>query len=117
MPRPRKKRRSFSDTEKADAVRRHLKDGVPVLQIANDLDVQPTMVHNWINTTGSTQRWLNTALAQLEQLFGSPRAAKAQVSKQDAMIQQLREKLDSKNELISELMEENIRSKKEKGAI
>ncbi len=33
------------------------------------------------------------------------------------MIQQLREKLDSKNELISELMEENIRSKKEKGAI
>ena len=36
----RKKRRSFSDTQKADAVRRHLKDGVPVSQIANDLDVQ-----------------------------------------------------------------------------
>ncbi|MCP4890566.1 MAG: transposase [Planctomycetaceae bacterium] len=69
MPRPRKKRRSFSDTEKADAVRRHLKDGVPVLQIANDLDVQPTMVHNWINTTGSTQRWLNLSncLAHHEQ--------------------------------------------------
>jgi hypothetical protein len=33
------------------------------------------------------------------------------------MIQQLREKLDSKNELISQLMEENIRSKKENGAI
>ena len=49
----RKKRRSFSNTQKADAVRRHLKDHVPVSQIANDLDVQPTMIHNWINTAQS----------------------------------------------------------------
>ena len=103
----RKKRRSFSDTQKADAVRRHLKDGVPVSQIANDLDVQPTMIHNWINT----------ALAQLERLFGSPRSAKAEASKQETTIQQLREKLDSKNEVIAELMEENIRSKKENGEL
>ena len=33
------------------------------------------------------------------------------------MIQQLREKLDSKNEVIAELMEENIRSKKENGEL
>ena len=46
----RKKRRSFSDIQKADAVRRHLKEGVPVSQIANGLDVQPTMIHKWIHT-------------------------------------------------------------------
>ena len=103
----RKKRRSFSDIQKADAVRRHLKDGVPVSQIANDLDVQPTMIHNWIHT----------AMTQLEHLFASPRSAKAEASNQAATIQQLREKIDSKNEVISELMEENIRSKKENGEL
>jgi len=103
----RKKRRSFTAQQKADAVRRHLKDHIPVSQIANDLNVQPTMVHNWINAV----------LSQAEHAFGSPRSAKAEASKQDAMIQQLREKLDSKNEVISELMEENIRSKKENGEL
>ena len=45
----RKKRRTFTDTQKVDAVRRHLKDRVPVSEIANELDVQPTMIHNWVN--------------------------------------------------------------------
>ena len=103
----RKKRRSFTAAQKADAVRRHLKDHVPVSQIADELNVQPTMVHNWINA----------ALAQIEHAFDSPRSAKAQASKQDATIQQLREKLDNKNEVIAELMEENIRAKKENGEI
>ncbi len=58
----RKKQCSLGDTQKTDAVRRHLKDGIPVSQIANDLDVQPTMIHNWSNT----------ALARLEYFFGSP---------------------------------------------
>ena len=103
----RKKRRSFTAQQKANAVRRHLKDHVPVSQIANDLNVQPTMVHNWINAV----------LAQAEHAFDSPRSAKAKASKQEATIQQLREKLDSKNEVIAELMEENIRSKKENGEL
>ena len=103
----RKKRRSFSDTQKADAVRRHLKDHVPVSQIANDLDVQPTMIHNWIKT----------ALEQIEVAFNSPRAAKKQASKQETQLQQLRQKLDAKNEVIAELMEENIRSIKENGEL
>ncbi len=42
----RRKRRSYIDTPKADAVRRHLKDQVPASQIADELDVQPTAVHS-----------------------------------------------------------------------
>lgn len=103
----RKKRRSYTAAQKADAVRRHLKDHVPVSEIANDLNVQPTMVHNWINSV----------LSQAEHAFDSPRSAKAQASIQDARIQQLREKLDNKNEVIAELMEENIRAKKENGEL
>ena len=69
--------------------------------------VQPTMIHNWINT----------ALAQIEHAFESPRAAKAESTKHDQQVQQFREKLDAKNEVIAKLMEENIRSKKENGEL
>ncbi len=103
----RKKRRSFTAPQKAEAVRKHLKDRIPVSQIADEMDVQPTMIHNWINSV----------LSQAEHLFESPRAAKAEASKQDAALQKLREKLDSKNEVIAELMEENIRSKKANGEL
>ncbi|QDV85250.1 transposase [Planctomycetes bacterium TBK1r] len=103
----RRKRRSFTDTQKADAVRRHLNDQIPVSQIADELDVQPTMIHNWIKT----------AMAQIENAFSSPRSAKAQAAKQDAQIQKLQDKLDTKNEVIAELMEENIRAKKENGEL
>lgn len=103
----RKKRRSFTAAQKAEAVRKHLKDHVPVSQIAEEMVVQPTMIHNWINT----------ALAQIEHAFESPRAAKAESTKHDQQVHQLREKLGAKNEVIAELMEENIRSKKENGEL
>ena len=102
-----RKRRSFTAAQKAEAVRKHLKDHVPVSQIADEMVVQPTMIHNWINT----------ALAQVERAFESPRAAKAESTKHDQQVQHLREKLDAKNEVIAELMEENIRSKKENGEL
>ena len=102
-----RRRRSFTAAQKAEAVRKHLKDHIPVSQIAEEMVVQPTMIHNWINT----------ALAQVEHAFESPRAAKAESTKHDQQVQQLREKLDAKNEVIAELMEENIRSKKENGEL
>jgi transposase-like protein len=43
------KRRTFTAVEKAAAVREHLLDKIPVSQIADRMNVQPTMIHNWIN--------------------------------------------------------------------
>ena len=102
-----KKRRSFTAAQKAEAVRKYLKDRIPVSQIADEMHVQPTMIHNWVNA----------ALQQIEHAFESPRAAKAESSKHDAKLNLLRQKIDAKNEVISELMEENIRSKKENGEL
>lgn len=102
-----RKRRSFTAAQKAEAVRKHLKDRVPVSQIADEMKVQPTVIHNWINAV----------LGQAEHVFDSPRSAKAQASKQDTKLKQLQEKLEAKNEVIAELMEENIRSKKENGEL
>lgn len=45
MPRT---RRMFSSTQKAEIVRRHLKDKVPVSDLAAELDVQPSQIHQWI---------------------------------------------------------------------
>ena len=61
-----RKRRSFTAAQKAEAVRKYLKDRVPVSQIADEMHVQPTMIHNWVNT----------ALQQVEHAFESPRATK-----------------------------------------
>lgn len=102
-----RKRRSFSPSEKAAAVRKHLIDKVPVSQIADEMKAQPTLIHNWINT----------AMAQVERAFESPRAAKTKQSDDHEKLSALRDKLAAKNEVIAELMEENIRSKKESGEL
>lgn len=102
-----RKRRSFSAADKAAAVRKHLVDKIPVSQIAEQMQVQPTLIHNWVNT----------AMAQVERAFENPRAAKAETSKKEGKLNALRDKLNAKNEVIAELMEENIRSKKENGEL
>jgi len=103
-------RRMFDSTKKAEIVRRHLKDGVPVSQLAQELDVQPSQIHQWINM----------ALTQLETTFERSskkpqRSTKSLERFQAKKIQQLEDKLNLKNEVIAELMEENIKAKKLNG--
>ena len=102
-----RKRRSVSAAEKAATVRRHLVNKIPVSRIADQMQVQPTLIHNWINAV----------MGQAERVFETPRAAKADQSKIDRRLNDLREKLITKNEVIAELMEENIRSKKDNGEL
>src|SRR5688572_22526801 len=100
-------RRKFSAEQKADAVRRHLWDKIPVSDLAEELKVQPTQIHQWVQQ----------AKLQMEQLFartsGRPEA-KATDSK-DQEIAKLKAKLVQKHEVISELMEENVKAKKANG--
>ena len=102
-----KSRRSFSDEVKADAVRRHLSDKVPVSELAAELNVQPSQIHLWIKQV----------LDQAEKAFQRPQGGKQKKreDRKDRKIAQLEEKLASKNEVISELMEENVKSKKANG--
>ena len=100
-------RRMFDSNKKAEVVRRHLKDGVPVSDLARELDVQPSQIHQWINVV----------LAQAEDAFKKQgkkpkRSAKSVEHRQARKIGQLEKKLAEKNEVIAELMEENIKAKK-----
>ena len=101
-------RRSFTAEQKADIVRRHLWDKVPVSDLAEELKVQPTQIHQWVLQ----------AKLQMEQLFQRGAGGRSQVKATDSKDQEiakLKAKLLQKHEVISELMEENVKAKKANG--
>jgi transposase-like protein len=104
---PSKKRRHFSAEQKADAVRRHLVGKVPVSDLSDELGVQPSQIHQWVKQV------LDQAEKAFEKSGRRPRADEAKQRR----IEQLQAKLANKNEVIAELMEENVRAKKEWGEL
>lgn len=101
-------RRHFSDTVKADAVRRHLADKMPVSQLADELEVQPSLIHLWVKQV----------LEQAEQAFARSKGPKRKTDDaKDRKIAHLEAKLADKNEVIAELMEENVKAKKANGEL
>ena len=100
----------FSNARKAEVVRRHVKDKVPVSQLAAELDVQPSQIHQWIEVV------LTRAEAAFDKDKKKPkRSAKSFERIQAKKIHRLEEKLITKNEVIAELMEENVKAKKLNG--
>lgn len=103
------KRRHFTPEQKAEVVRRHLSGKEPVSQLAEELGVQPSQIHTWVNLV----------LAQAERAFEkSQQNGRARADKgKDRRIEQLEAKIADKNEVIAELMEANVRAKKELGEL
>jgi transposase len=111
-----KTRRHFGDDQKAAIVRRHLADKVPVSDLADEYHIQPSLIYLWIKQV----------LDQAERAFQQPRGGKRQqapdpkdrqIAQLEATNAQLATKLVQKNEVIAELMEDNIRSKKAAGEL
>ncbi len=105
----RRKRREFGADQKAAIVRRHLSGKQEsVSDLAEEFQVQPSQIHTWVKTV----------LDQAEKAFDRDRSGRrrqAEESRKDQAIAQLQEKIVSKNAVIAELMEENVRSKKAPG--
>jgi transposase len=96
----------FDATKKADTVRRHLRDKVPVSELAAELDVQPTLIHQWIIQV----------LTQAERAFESSRKkSPAKPAVEQRRLEQLEAKIQQRNEVIAELMEESLKLKKASG--
>ncbi len=102
-----KSRRRFGVEKKAQIVRRHLADKVAVSDLADEFGVQPSQIHTWVKQV------LDQAEKALERSSGPRRQEKAK----EAKIAQLEEKLTTKNEVIAELMEENVKAKKANGGL
>jgi transposase-like protein len=98
-------RRHFTPQEKVAIVKRHLLEGVPVSNLCDEFDINPTLFYQW-----QRQLFENAHLA-----FENGRKSKALEDAKDQKIQQLEAKLVRKNEVMAELMEAHTALKKSLG--
>ena len=99
----RKKRQNYTAKEKVAILKRHLIDQVPVSDLCDEYQLQPTVFYRW------QKEFFENGSAAFEKT--NSRAQKAE----EKRIQQLETKLQSKNEVIAELLEEHVQLKKELG--
>ena len=97
-----KKRQRFSPEQKVAIVRRRLIEQVPVSDLCDEHGIHPTVYYRW-----QKQLFENGAVA-----FERRKDPTLPLTKR---IARLEAKLTSKNEVIAELMEEQVKAKKELG--
>lgn len=99
-----KKRHNYTPEEKVTILKRHLVEGVAVSALCEEYHLQPTVFYKW------QQQFFENASAAFT-------ADKNSNRRETKRIQQLEEKLQKKNEVLSELMEEHVKLKKELGEL
>lgn len=87
----RRPRRQFTPEQKAALVQRHLIDKVPVSQLCNENDLQPSLFYEWLRVfqTNVAAVFLPTtvaASAREKQLEGEVATLKAKVARKDEVI-------------------------------
>jgi len=101
-------RRRITTDQKAIILKRYLVDKVPMSDLCDEYGLKPNQIYAW-------QKILfDNAPAVFQPV--AKREAK-RLSTQEEEVVRLRAKLVQKNEVISELMEENIRAKKSIGEL
>lgn len=103
-----RQRRHFTGAEKVGILRRHLVDKVPVSQLCEENRIQPTQFYGW----------QKTLFEQGAAVFDGPRGRRGNGRPEDASakrIAALEAKLQNKNEVVAELLEDHVRLKKELG--
>lgn len=100
-------RRHLPIAEKVAALKRHLLEGVPVSKICDELGIKPTLFYSW-------QKLL---FENAHLTFENGRKPKAAEDAKEKKIEQLEAKVQRKNEVLAELMEEHTKLKKELGEL
>ena len=98
----RKERKHFTPEEKVAILRRHLVDKVPVSELCEELRLRPTMFYRW-----QKELFENGAAA-----FQSQGRPHRQVEEKQKRIEFLEKKVQTKDEVLAELMAEHIALKK-----
>ena len=105
MSNERNERRHFEREQKVAALKRHLLEKVPVSDLCDELGISVTLFYQWQKT------FFENGLAAFENGRKSRAVEDANVRK----IEQLEAKLQRKNEVMAELMEEHTTLKKTLG--
>ena len=98
-------RKRFTSEEKVAILRLHLLEGTPVSDLCDKHGIGPSMFYRW------QKEFFENGAAAFE-----PRARRATDGK-DRRIALLEQKLQRKHEVLSELMEEHVKLKKELGEL
>lgn len=96
-------RRHFSPEQKVAILREHLLERVPISDLCQKHGVQPSVFYRW-----QKEFFENGAAAFV-------RSRPAEQERQQQVIERLEQKLQTKDEVIAEIMEEMVRTKKELG--
>src|SRR5262249_6196119 len=99
-------RRHFTAQEKVAILRRHLLEKTPISDLCDQLGLNPTLFYRW-----QKEFFENGAAA----FANSGRRRQAEDDAKDRTIAALQDKLQRKNEVLAELMEEHVQLKKELG--
>lgn len=100
-----RKRRKYTPEEKVTILKRHLVDKIPVSDLCDEHKLNPTVFYRW-----QKEFFQKGATAFEKTTHGRKR-------KEADRIKALEEKLQRKNEVLSELMEEHVKLKKNLGEI
>ena len=100
-----RKRRTFTSEQKADLLRRHLVDKVPVSDLCEEHDLQPSLFYGW----------LNQLYANLGAALTDPRKAIPRERELEKKVENLEARVAKKDAVIAEISEEYVQLKKELG--
>ena len=101
----RKNRTSYTAQEKVVILRKHLLEKIPISDICERYELRPTVFYRW------QKQFFEKGAVALETKYKSKEA------KKDRQIKELTQKIQNKNEVVSELMEAHLRLKKSLGEI
>jgi len=104
------KRKQFTSEQKVAIVRRHLIDKVPVSDLCDEIGIHANQYYNW-----QKQLFENGAPAFARR----PNKAneKRRQNAAEKKLQQIEKKLQDRNEVVAELLQEHVQLKKELGEL
>ena len=101
-------RKHYSGQQKVAILRRHLLEHIPVSDVCDEIGLAPTIFYRW-----QKEFFENGAVAFERKSKREKKYEKQQTHK----VKSLEAKLVRKNEVLSELMEEHVKLKKELGEL
>lgn len=103
----RKPRRHFEGSDKVAILKKHLIDKIPISDLCDEFDILPNQFYDWL------KKFFENGHAA----FDNGRHSKAAENAQQQKIEKLEAKLQRKDSVLAELMEEHVSLKKELGEI
>ena len=100
-----KQRRHFAAAEKVAILKRHLVDKVPISDLCDELGLYPNLLYTWL------KEFFENGHAAFE----NDRKSKAVEDAKDRKIEKLEAKMQRKDSVLAELMEEHVLLKKSLG--